>query len=133
MNLYDALKTVPRDKQEYFKWKFPDVRFDQTKEEKTEEEFLKSVGLTTMNGFYRWEKSPEYKALVALYLQSRTANDLYDIYNEVSDMAKTGDDKAVKLFLSLSKEINEHAKQAVKVLAVQDEDEEVENDDGLVL
>lgn len=128
INIYSALKKIPFDKQEYFKYKFPDIRFDKTLPEKTEEEFLKVVGKKTMNTYYRWEKSDEYKALVALYLQSKTANDLVDVYSAVVNNAQKGDDKSVKLLLLLQKEINEHAKQANKAFTV---DEEKEEDDEL--
>lgn len=110
INIYSALKKIAFDKQEYFKYKFPEIRFDKTLPEKTEEKFLKVVGKKTMNTYYRWEKSDEYKALVALYLQSKTANDLVDVYGAVIEKAKNGDDKSVRLLLSLQKEINEHAK-----------------------
>jgi rubrerythrin len=84
-----------------------------------------------MNTYLKWEKSAEYRALVALYLQSKTANDLHEIYKEVSTKAKTGDEKAVKLFLQLNKEVAEHAKQAVKILG--DVGEAEEEDDGLIV
>lgn len=131
MNIHEALKNVVWDKQEYFKWKFPDIRFDQTKAPRTGQEFLDYVGKKTMNAYLKWERSAEYKALVALYLQSKTANDLQEIYEEVSQKAKTGDEKAVKLFLQLNKEVAEHAKQALKVLG-EGETQEEEDDELIV-
>lgn len=130
MNLHEALKKVNWDFQEYFKYKFPDARFDQSVPTKTEEGLLKVTGKKTMNAFYRWERTGEYKGLVAIYLQSRVANDLYEIYNSVAENAKTGDDKAVKLYLTLSKEINENAKLGASLVGG---DSKNDIDDDLVL
>lgn len=127
MNIHDALKSVAWDRAEYFKYKFPSVRFDQTKEEKTVEDFLKVVGKKTMNPYLRWEKTEEYKALISLMLQGRSADDLQEIYSIVTENAKTGDDKAVKLFMQLTREIDTYAKLAIKSMASVIE-EEVEDD-----
>ncbi|GGA11897.1 hypothetical protein GCM10008018_66200 [Paenibacillus marchantiophytorum] len=131
MNIHDALKAIAWDRAEYFKYKFPAVRFDQTKELKTQAEFLNVVNKKTMNPYLRWEKTAEYKALVTLMLQARTADDLQEIYTVVIQNAKTGDDKAVKLFLALTREIDTHAKLALKNFEHQEEDEE-DNDDLIV-
>lgn len=63
-----------------------------------------------------------------MYLQSRTANDLQAIYSVVSEKAKKGDEKAVKLFLTLNKEIQEHAKTANQTFSNEDDDKEDEDD-----
>lgn len=127
MNIHEALKTVSWDRAEYFKYKFPQVRFDQSKPQKSEEEFLKVVGKKTMNPYTRWEKSEEYKALVSLMLQGRSADDLQEVYEVVVANAKTGDDKAVKLFMALQKEIDSYAKMAIKSIEVKEEDEDADD------
>jgi len=126
MTLKEALKKVTKENRAYFHYKFPDTRFDQSREEKTEQEFLASVNRKTMNGFLEWEKSPEYANLVALYLQSKMINDIYNIYEVVRQKALEGDDKSVKLLLQLNKEINNMVKASA---SVSDEAE----DDGLEL
>lgn len=131
MNIHEALKSVQWDRAEYFKYKFPSVRFDQTKDTKSEEEFLKVVGKKTMNPYLRWEKSEEYKALVSLMLQGKTADDLQEIYEVVTKNAKQGDDKAVKLFLQLTKEIDSYTKLALKSINTSEVD--VNEDDELIL
>lgn len=68
VTLHEALKQISWDKAEYFKWKYPDARFDQRLPIKTEEEFLRVVSKKTINTYLRWEKTQEYKALVALYV-----------------------------------------------------------------
>ena len=131
MNISEALKKVGWDRAEYFKYKFPEVKFDKSVPQKTEEEFLRSVSKKTMNPFYSREKTAEYKALVSIMLQSRVADDLQDIYGAVSENARTGDDRAVKLFLQLTKEIDNLAKSAQAVVDSEKEDED--EDDDLIL
>ncbi|MBT2667332.1 hypothetical protein J7J00_17790 [Bacillus sp. ISL-4] len=127
MSLKEALNKISKENREYFKYKFPDVRFDKSIEPKTEEQLLKITSRKTINGFIEWEKSSEYATLVALYLQSKMINDIHAIYQVVREKALTGDDKQVKLLLTLNKEINIMVKAS---LSVQDTEND---DDGLVL
>jgi hypothetical protein len=112
MNIYDALKQTESKKAEYFKWKH-DLRFNRTLPKKSEEEFLKQVERKTMNGFIKWEKTQEYKALLLLMLGTQTANDLNEVYQAVLEKAKQGED--VNNFIKLHKEINESAKLATEI------------------
>lgn len=136
MNLDEALKQLKNQRfAEYFKWKH-DIRYDQTREKKTEEEFLKQVERKTMNPFLRWERSTEYQTLLTLLLESKLADDMEEIYNIVVDSAKKGDDKAVRLFIALQKDIKSNAKiaqEAFKVAEVLEEDEVDEDSYDLVL
>ncbi|MBU9720546.1 MULTISPECIES: hypothetical protein [Bacillaceae] len=130
MTIYEALKTLGNYRYaEYFKWKH-DIRFDQTLPKKSEEEFLESVDRKTMNGFLKWERSAQYKALLTLYFDTKITNDIEEIYKIVSDKAKQGDDKAVRLFLTLSKDIQSQRKNAEEVFKQVDD---IEEDDGLEL
>jgi len=128
MNIYAALKQV-KDwrKAEYFKWKF-DIRYDRRLFKKTEEQFLHFVGRGTINPYIEWEKSDEYLELVNIYLHSKTANDLVEIYEAVAEKAKTGDKGSIEMFLKLSKDISSTTKQAKKNMKVE-EDEDI----GLIL
>ncbi|AFU12226.1 hypothetical protein MC28_0804 [Bacillus thuringiensis MC28] len=129
MTLKEALKKVTKENRMYFNYKFPDTRFDQTIQPKNEEEFLISVGRKTMNGFRNWEKTPEYANLVALYLQSKMIDDIHIIYKVVREKALTGDEKQVKLLLTLNKEINSIIKAGIELSKVDEEPE----DDGLIV
>lgn len=131
MNIYEALKQTEGKKRLYFEWKH-DIRFDQTIPTKTEEEFLRMVGAKTLNGFIKWEKSQQYKNLLLLLLESKVANDFDIIYKVVSDKAKDGDEKSIRLFLSMQKDIQSNAKLAAKTFD-SIVDEEKEEDNGLVL
>lgn len=123
MNIYQALKQVKDWRMaEYFKWKFQ-IRYNQQLPQKTEEEFLRFVDRKTINPYIEWEKSEEYLNLVNIYLHSKTANDLVDIYEAVVDKARTGEKGAIEMFLRLSKEISSTTKQAKKKMKV-DEDED---------
>lgn len=127
MNIYDALKSLKNQQRaEYFKWKH-DIRFDQTLPIKTEKEFLRFIDRKTLNGFIRWERTGEYKALLTLYFDSKITNDLEQVYKIVSENAKKGEDKSVRLFLTLSKDIQSQTKNAEKVF--KDAEREEETDD----
>ncbi|ETI68135.1 hypothetical protein [Neobacillus vireti] len=130
MNIYEALKNVEYKKKLYFEWKH-NIRFVQTLPVKTEEEFLRMIGAKTLNGFIKWERSQEYKNLLLLLLESRVANDFDIIYKVVSEKAKDGDEKSIRLFLSMQKDIQVNAKLAAKTFNVVEDDSE--DDDGLVL
>ena len=128
MTLKEALSKLSFENREYFKYKFPDVRYDKRKAPKTEEELLKATYRKTMNGFYDWEKSPEYANLVALYLQSKMINDIHKIYEVVREKALTGEEKQIKLLLTLNKEINSMVKAGRDLI-----EEEIQDDDGLMI
>ena len=119
MNIYEALKGVPNKKRLYFLWKFK-LNWDQTKQPKNESEFLKMVGNKTMNGFMAWEKTEEYRNLVAILLNTRFDSDLEEIYDSLSSKAKDGDEKSIKLLLQIGKEIKGYAKEAIKQLGAED-------------
>ncbi|MEH7525029.1 hypothetical protein V7149_17375 [Bacillus sp. JJ1503] len=129
MNIHVALKSVHWKKAAYFKWKH-DIGYIQCNEKKSEEQFLKSVELKTLNSFIAWERSKEYSDLVYLLMQSRVANDILESYNQISNKARSGDEKAVKLLMDMSKQINEYAKLVTKKYEATEEKEE---DDDLVL
>lgn len=122
--LRTELKKLRFEYQQYFQWKFPDTRYRKELPIKSEEDFLKSVGRKTLNGFLEWEKTPEYTMLVSLYLQSKIGNDLHEIYEVVRQKALTGEDKSVKLLLQLNKEINAIIKETEKMYQVEEEDDD---------
>lgn len=128
MNIYDALKQTDYRFREYFKYLHPDLRFDQTKPLKTEEEFLRSVNRKSMAPFHRWEKSAEYKNLLILYLDYKVNDDYEQIYNIVTEKAKQGDEKAIRLFLTLQKDIQSMAKSIKKSFVVEKENEEEDDE-----
>lgn len=132
MNIYDALKVIDPKKALYFQYKFPELRYDQIKPLKTEEDFLRLVERKTMNPFYKFEKTQEYKNLLMLYLDTKIADDFEDIYNIVVKKSKEGDEKSIRIFLTLQKDIQSNAKIASKTFE-HDEVEDMEEDDGLLV
>jgi len=130
MNLYEALDQLTNEKKLYFSWKH-DIRFKRDIPKKSEQEFMKEVNRKSLDGFIKWERTAEYKNLLMLLLDSKIASDFEDIYKVVSDKAKTGDEKSIRLFLTLQKDIQSNAKLAAKTFA--SVEEEVEEDDDLVL
>lgn len=124
MNISEAIKTVKNEYAMYFRYKFPDMKFDKSKPAKTEEEFLKTVGRKSMNGFERWEKTDEYKMLVTLYLNTKVIKDYQEIYNIVSEQAKKGEEKYIKLFFTLNKELQTQSKMASSYFVTENAEEE---------
>lgn len=129
MNIHEALKSIDSKKAEYFKYLYPDLRYDQSKPIKNENDFLRLVERRTINSFLKWQKSQEYKNLLMLYLDTKVADDFEEIYKIVVDKAKQGDDKSVRLFVQLQKDIQQNAKLAAKTFGVIEDD--VENDEDL--
>lgn len=109
MDIYKALDSVSYKKQEYFKWKFG-LYVNRT-EEQTEQELCEKLGVKTLNHMRKWEKSSEYLTLVNLYLESRIANDLEQIYEVTAEKALSGDEKSIKLLLDLQKQIRTFNKE----------------------
>lgn len=128
MNINDALGKVKWEYAAYFRFKFPELKFDQTKECKTEDEFLKSVKRSTFNAFYRWERTDEYKALSTLYLSTKSMKDYEEIYQVVSKKALEGDEKMIKTFLTLQKDINLQVNKSINILLGDKEVEEIDDD-----
>jgi len=127
MNIYEALKNTEWRFAEYFKYKFPDLRYDQSRPLKTEQDFLKLVARKSMNPFLNWEKTQEYKNLLMLYLDTKIADDFQEVYSIVSNKAKQGDEKSIKLFLQLQKEVSSMAKLSAKTFeSIEDETEDDE-------
>ncbi|MDD4594971.1 MAG: hypothetical protein PHY33_07650 [Methanobacteriaceae archaeon] len=136
-----ALDKIPFYKAEYFKWKF-NINFTTDRSTITEEEFLKRVNRTNIKVFERWERTEEYRALVDIYLHSRSANDLLDVYEVVIAKAKEGDTKSIEQMLKLQKEIKDNAKYADKNInkIIQNSKQkksnrkyDEEDDDGLII
>lgn len=131
--IYDALSSIPWEKSLYFRYKFPELRYDQSLPLKSEEEFLKRVNRKTINPYLQWEKSDQYKNLIQLYLNTKIADDMEEIYKVVSQSAKKGDDKSVRLFLQMSKEIQSNAKTVGKLFETKDNSTSTEDDYDLDL
>lgn len=132
MTINEALQQIPWKKAEYFRYRFPDCRFFDS-EQITEEQFLNRVGLKTLATFERWERTAEWKSLVALYLESQFANNLLTIFQVVKNRALEGEDKAVKLYLQLGKEIEQLAKAAPSMLAKKKGKEQDDDEDDLII
>ncbi|MBL5769329.1 hypothetical protein [Heyndrickxia sporothermodurans] len=64
-------------------------------------------------------------------MESKVANDFDDIYRIVTEKAKEGDEKSIRLFLSMQKDIQSNAKLAAKTFEMVEDDEQ--EDDDLVL
>lgn len=111
----------------YFRWKFNIWYGGREMKQKTIEEICKFTNIKNPQYFIDWEKTDEYRHLVNVYLSSKTANQLLDIYNIVLEKAKTGDAKSIDTLLKLQKEIQASIKSAKR------KEKEIAEDDGLEL
>ncbi|MFT8321692.1 MAG: hypothetical protein ABF649_12360 [Bacillus sp. (in: firmicutes)] len=132
MNIYEAMDQLPNEKKLYFSWKH-DIRFKRDIKKKSADDFLKEVNRKTLDGFVKWEKSTEYKQLLMLLLDSKIANDFEEIYQIVTAKAKDGDDKTIRLFFTMYKEVQANAKLAAKTFEPVHDEEKEQEEDGLVL
>ena len=126
-------KVTPYYKIVYFMWKHK-LKNRKTDFREFSEEFI--IDKYFKGEQYRfdlmllWEKSEEYAELMYYMLKEKKHNDFIEIYNIVCDNAKTGDERAIKTFLSLQKELERNLKSLSKNKTV----EETENeDDDLVI
>ena len=111
LTIEQALSKLPYWKSEYFRWKF-NISYWVNSEDVSEKDLLKKVNRKSMNGYKRWERTQEYKALVDIYLATKSANDILEVYDIVSKKAKKGDSKSIEQLLKLHKEIQGNAKDA---------------------
>ena len=121
------LENRSRNKYLYFCWKNK-IDNSQTKfSEMTKENFMKRYHFSDYQmDMYStiWEDADEYNVIYGLLMELRSKRDLYKIYNVVKDKALKGDDKAVKTFLLLKKEINKKE----DIIDVPQKDNEVKNE-----
>ncbi|WP_147566838.1 hypothetical protein [Clostridium tyrobutyricum] len=123
------LENRSRNKYLYFCWKNK-IDNSQTKfSQMTKENFMERYHFSDyMMDMYStiWEDADEYNVIYGLLMELRSKRDLYKIYNVVKDKALKGDDKAVKTFLLLKKEIN---KKDIDIKSsVPQQDNEVKNE-----
>ena len=133
MSIHKALEKVDWRKRAYFMRKF------QIKTPKnahilamSDEEFLKWADRRTMTVFQNWEQTDEYFELYMIYMRGKMQRDLEAIYDIVSEKAKQGDEKAVRLFLQLHKDMTQLQK-AINRTQTKQEVQKDEDDDDLVL
>jgi hypothetical protein len=136
LDIYEALKKIGLNNRRYFVYKFPQFKqVDRDKQYATFQDFLHSCSRETDTAFRNWENTDEYKNLVMLALDAEATNDLVKAYEATRDKAVQGDDKAIRLMLTLQKEIAERRKQAEKFFSDEkkkDKDEEKSKDDDLI-
>ncbi len=76
-----------------------------------------------------WEKTDEYARLMYILTKERMNSDFFEIYDSIVDKAKQGDERSIKTFLLLQKEVKSNLKE-LNSKSQQTVDDE---DDGLVI
>lgn len=127
-----------KKKRHYFMWRNGLVNNFMDYSGITQDEFINKYCEGSKDSFrylQLWEQSDEYNNLMQILLKQRMQTDFVEIYNAVRDKALKGDDKAVKTFLSLQKEVKANVKEIdkIKVDKNTETEPETEEDDGLML
>lgn len=125
----DDLKRRSKRRWLYFCWKNKVDNIDTKFSQMTREQFMKKyptyITERGMSLYKCWENTDEYLNLYNLLMQEQSIKDLYNIYNVVRDKALKGDDKSVKTFLLLKKELSKKSNAIEKyVISQQDQDNE---------
>jgi hypothetical protein len=130
MNINQALSKLDWRKRAYFMRKFQ-IRSPKNAHilDMSDEEFLKWADRQSFIVFENWEQTDEYFELYMLYMKGKMQRDLEAIYDVVSDKAKQGDEKAVKLFLQLHKDMNQLQKVMNRTNKTKQEKIQQEEDD----
>lgn len=128
--IHKALEKVDWRKRAYFMRKFQ-IRTAKNAHilAMSDEEFLKWADRRSFTVFHNWEQTDEYFELYMLYMKLKMQRDLETVYDVVSEKAKQGDEKAVKLFLQLHKDMTQLQKSMNRAQTKQAEVQEDEDDD----
>ncbi|ASA96510.1 hypothetical protein CA592_06520 [Anoxybacillus flavithermus] len=128
--IHKALEKVDWRKRAYFMRKFQ-IRTAKNAHilNMTDEEFLKWADRKSMIVFHNWEQTDEYFELYLMFMKLKMQRDLETVYDVVSEKAKQGDEKAVKLFLQLHKDMAQLQKSMNRAQTKQAEVQEDEDDD----
>ncbi|WP_143091191.1 hypothetical protein [Anoxybacillus pushchinoensis] len=94
----------------------------------TDEEFLQWADRRSFTVFHNWEQTDEYFELYMLYMKGKMQRDLETVYDIVSEKAKQGDEKAVRMFLQIHKDMAQLQKAMNRT---QTKHEEVQEEDDL--
>ncbi|MEY8415637.1 hypothetical protein AAK964_05000 [Tissierella praeacuta] len=138
-NVWEEITNVKNPRRRiYFQWKNNIQNIKTDYGAMTEDEFVEHCSrireITNkeqfMNYMKRWESSPEYKRLLFLLKEDNFATDLLGTYDKVKELAEEGDSQAIKNMIMLQKEIKNYRQSIDKF---QQEQEEIEEDDGLII
>lgn len=131
--IHKALENIDWRKRAYFQRKFQ-IRTPKNAHilSMSDEEFLKWADRKTMTVFHNWEQTDEYFELYMIYIKGKMQRDLETVYDIVSEKAKQGDEKAVKLFLQLHSEVQKLQREMNRKPSQKKKDEltqEIDDDD----
>ncbi|MEK4125889.1 hypothetical protein NSS60_03170 [Anoxybacillus sp. FSL W8-0382] len=128
--IHKALEKLDWRKRAYFMRKFQ-IRSPKNEHilNMTDEEFLKWADRRSFTVFHNWEQTDEYFELYMLYMKLKMQRDLETVYDVVSEKAKQGDEKAVKLFLQIHKDMTQLQKAMNRTQTKQEKVQEDEDDE----
>jgi len=128
--LQEVYKLTSNRRRIYFLWKngLSNNKTDYSKWSK--EDIINKFFNGSEEAFKRmelWERTDEYARLMYLLTKERMNSDFFDIYDSIVDKAKAGDERSIKTFLMLQKEVKSNLKELNR------KPQEIEEDDGLIL
>jgi hypothetical protein len=129
MNIHEALRKIDWRKATYFRWKHQ-IKNGANEHilKMDEDELLRYTQRKHIDFFKKWEDSQEYQELLMLYLSGKINKDFEEIYSIVTEKAKQGDEKSVRLFLQMQKDIMSYGKALNRTKAKQEQVEEDDDD-----
>ncbi len=90
----------------------------------TDEDFLQAAHLQSLKSMKEWETSGDFEEIAKIAIASKSANDLWNIYNAMKDKALTGDKNAADMLLKLHKQLQDELRNG---------NNSKQEDDGLIL
>ncbi len=121
--LAEKLKRLTQTRKLYVLHKFK--LFSDDRINWTDEDFLKYAHLQSLKSMREWETTDEFQEIAKIAIASKSANDLWDVYNAMRDKALTGDKNAADMLLKLHKQLQGELRSGGK--------KQEQEDDGLTL
>lgn len=108
--LAEKLKRLTQTRKLYVLHKFK--LFSDDRINWTDEDFLKYAHLQSLKSMKEWETTDEFQEIAKIAIASKSANDLWDIYNAMRDKALAGDKNAADMLLKLHKQLQGELKKS---------------------
>ncbi|MED0676321.1 hypothetical protein ABEV55_17425 [Aneurinibacillus thermoaerophilus] len=121
--LADKLKRLTQTRKLYVLHKFK--LFSDDRINWTDEDFLQAAHLQSLKSMREWETTDEFQEIAKIAIASKSANDLWDVYQAMRDKALMGDKNAADMLLKLHKQLQGELRSGGK--------KQEQEDDGLQL
>ncbi|MEZ2661291.1 hypothetical protein ACBP89_25370 [Aneurinibacillus aneurinilyticus] len=72
----------------------------------TDEDFLEHTRLQSFKSMKEWETTDDFQEIAKIAIASKSANDLWHVYESLREKSMNGDTKSIDMLLKLHKELN---------------------------